>query len=180
MSIQHERGRAGETPAHPPAGETAGTGPEDGQVACPGPYHIGYVVPDIEAAMRDFTRAAGTAWNPVREGRLGGWDYRIVFSRHGPPYTELIEGPAGSPWEPGRGARCDHLGFWAAGIDECAGRLAARGWPLDFDARPYGRPFTYHRMTGTGVRLELVDVSVQPEFLRAWNPGGPPMTALRC
>ncbi|MGP4102865.1 VOC family protein [Nonomuraea sp. KM90] len=153
--------------------------------ACPaagsaGPYHVGFVVPDIEAAMRDFSRTVGIEWNAVREGRLGDWAYRIVFSRYGPLYTELIEGPAGSPWDPGREARCDHIGFWAARIDDCAARLAEMGWPLDFDARPYGRPFTYHRMTDLGLRLELVDVSVQPEFLRNWDPDGPPMPALDC
>ncbi|MEV4176402.1 VOC family protein [Nonomuraea sp. NPDC049709] len=106
----------------------------------------------------------------MREGRLGDWAYRIVFSRYGPLYTELIEGPAGSPWDPGGGARCDHRGFWASRIDDCAARLAEKGWPLDFDARPYGRPFTYHWMTGLGLRLELVDVSVQPEPILVAEP----------
>ncbi|MEV0617241.1 VOC family protein [Nonomuraea sp. NPDC050404] len=142
------------------------------------PYHVGFVVPDIEWAMRDLTRAAGTEWNPVREGRLGDWDYRIVFSRHGPLYTELIEAPQGSPWEPGPEARCDHLGFWADGIGACSRRLVEQGYALDFDARPYGRPWAYHRMPAIGLRIELVDVSLQEEFLRAWDPGGAPMPCL--
>ncbi|GAA3675871.1 hypothetical protein GCM10022224_045070 [Nonomuraea antimicrobica] len=60
----------------------------------------------------------------------------------------------------------------------CARRLAEDGYPLDFDARPYGRPWTYHRLPGLGLRIELVDVSVQPEFLRTWNPDGPTMPPL--
>ncbi|MGN9836722.1 VOC family protein [Nonomuraea sp. H19] len=156
-----------------------------GAAPCPvavsaGPYHVGFVVPDIERAMRDLTRVAGTEWNAVRDGALGDWDYRIVFSRQGPLYTELIEGPPGSPWDPGEAVRCDHIGFWAGALDGCSRRLVEDGYPLDFDARPYGRPFTYHRMPALGLRIELVDISVQPEFLRTWNPAGPPMPAWDC
>ncbi|MFC4016071.1 VOC family protein [Nonomuraea purpurea] len=144
------------------------------------PYHVGYVVPDIERAMHDLGRAVGVEWNPVCDGRLGDWSYRIVFSRSGPLYTELIEGPAGSPWDPGEGPRCDHVGFWAGGIDACSRRLFEKGFPLDFDARSYGRPWAYHRMPGLGLRIELVDISIQPEFLRTWNPGGATMPPLNC
>ncbi|WP_237104896.1 hypothetical protein [Nonomuraea sp. MG754425] len=49
--------------------------------------------------------------------------------------------------------------------------LDERGCPLDFDARPYGRPFTYHRMPALGLRVELVDVSVRPQFLSRWGAG---------
>lgn len=170
-------GAAGPAAAPEPAG---GTVPclADGSV---GPYHLGFVVPDIERTMRDLTGAVGTEWNEVRESTLGDWDYRIVFSRHGPLYTELIDGPPGSPWDSSAGARCDHLGFWAGAIDACAQHLVAAGFPLDFDARPHGRPFTYHRMPGDiGLRLELVDVSVQPEFLESWDPDGATMPPLSC
>jgi len=40
--------------------------------------------------------------------------------------------------------------------------------PVDFDACPYGRPFTYHRLSSLGVRIELVDTSVQQAFLDTW------------
>lgn len=57
------------------------------------PYHIGFAVADIDAARRELTDALGVAWSPVAQGRLGDWNYRIVFSVEGPPFLELIEGP---------------------------------------------------------------------------------------
>ncbi|GAA4530431.1 VOC family protein [Amycolatopsis samaneae] len=140
-------------------------------------YHACFVVPDLEKAMRDFTTATGTSWRPVRDGRLGDWDYRIVFSE-GPPHLELIEGPPGSPWDCGGAARFDHLGWWTRSIEDASARLAASGFPAEFDACPYGRPFAYHRVDSIGARIELVDVAVQPGFLETWNPGGTPMRAL--
>ncbi|MEV0824432.1 VOC family protein [Nonomuraea rubra] len=138
------------------------------------PYHVGFVVPDLARAMRDLTRATGLAWNEVRDGRLGTWRYRIVFSRDGPLLTELIEGSPGSPWDPGPGPRCDHVGYWAEELDDAVRTLEAQGFPLDFDARPYGRPFTYHRLPALGLRVELVDVSQRPQFLRTWAPAQRP------
>lgn len=135
------------------------------------PYHVGFVVQDIRQAMRDLSRTTGLTWNDVHDGTLGDWDYRIVFSRVGPLRTELIEGPPGSPWDPGPGPRCDHLGYWAQDLDAAVRSLDERGCPLDFDARPYGRPFTYHRMPALGLRVELVDVSVRPQFLSRWGAG---------
>jgi len=49
-------------------------------------YHLGFVVQDIEAATRDLAAALDVSWSPIREGRLGGWNYRIVFSIDGPPF----------------------------------------------------------------------------------------------
>jgi hypothetical protein len=79
-------------------------------------YHLCFVVQDIEAATREMTATLGVAWSPVRDGRLGDWDYRIVFSVDGPPFLELVEGPPGSPWDSSGGSHFDHLGYWAENI----------------------------------------------------------------
>lgn len=135
------------------------------------PYHVCFVVPDLERAMEDFTTAAGTVWNAVREATLDEWDYRIVFSTT-VPHIELIEGPPGSPWDASDGPRFDHLGWWTASLDATIRRLAEVGLPADFDGRVRGRRFAYHWVASIGARFEIVDAANQPAFLGAWSPGG--------
>lgn len=71
----------------------------------------------------------------------------------------------------------DHIGYWSDDIVSDKHRLAG-GAPVEFDACPYGRSFTYHRIDSLGVRVELVDTAVQAGFLDTWSPGGRPMPAL--
>jgi uncharacterized protein (TIGR02246 family) len=142
-------------------------------------YHLCFVVQDIEAASREMTQTLGVAWRTVRDGRLGDWDYRIVFSVDGPPFIELVEGPPGSPWDAGAGSRFDHLGYWVDDIDVDKHALADRGAPLDFDATTLGRPFAYHRLDSVGARVELVDRSVQAAFIETWAPQLSSMPSLR-
>ncbi|MFH8572997.1 VOC family protein [Streptomyces sp. NPDC017993] len=141
-------------------------------------YHVCFAVPDLERAMQDFRRSAGVEWNEPASDRLGEWDYRIVFTTGGPPFIELIEGAAGSPWDAAEGARFDHLGFWSSDVQEGSRRLEREGIPVDFSGCPHGRPFVYHHMDSVGARIELVDVSRQAGFLSKWHPGGEPMPAI--
>ncbi|WP_092109599.1 VOC family protein [Brevibacterium sandarakinum] len=141
-------------------------------------YHLCFVVQDLDRATADLTRALGMVWSPARDGKLGPWDYRIVFSVEGPPFFEVIEGPLGSPWDASAGSRFDHLGYWSDDVAADKQRLAERGAPLEFDSCPYGRSFTYHRLDSLGIRLELVDHAVQPDFLATWKPGAAPMPAI--
>ncbi|MFE2161820.1 VOC family protein [Streptomyces lydicus] len=138
-------------------------------------YHVCFAVPDIERAMQDLQRTAGVEWSEPAAGKLGEWDYRIAFTRGDPPFIELIEGPAGSPWDASAGARFDHLGFWSGDVEQGSRRLENDGLPVDFSGCPHGRPFAYHRMDSIGARVELVDVSLQAGFLDRWHPGGKPM-----
>ncbi|MFE7312333.1 VOC family protein [Streptomyces sp. NPDC057555] len=141
-------------------------------------YHVCFVVPDIEQAMQDFRRTAGVEWSDPVSDRMGEWDYRIVFSKGGSPFIELITGPAGSPWDASRGARFDHIGFWSSDVTQGSRRLEKDGMPVDFSGCPYGRPFAYHRMDSIGARVEFVDVSRQTAFLDTWHPGGEPMPVI--
>ncbi|NGO78250.1 VOC family protein [Streptomyces sp. YC504] len=141
-------------------------------------YHVCFVVPQLEPAMRDFTLAAGVQWCEPRTHRLGDWDYRLTFTRGDAPFIELIEGPVGSPWDASGGPRFDHLGFWTTSLTEGAARLERRGFPEEFSGCPYGRAFAYHRMDSVGARVELLDLALQPGFLETWNPGGSPMPAI--
>lgn len=141
-------------------------------------YHLCFVVQDIDHATTDLTRALGVTWLPIQDGKLGEWEYRIVFSAGGPPFFEVIQGPEGSPWDATEGSRFDHIGYWSNDVRADKHHLAERGAPLEFDSCPYGRSFTYHRLDSLGIRVELVDVAAQPRFLDAWAPGGAPMPAL--
>ena len=140
-------------------------------------YHICFVVPDIELAMRDLTRTVGVEWGDVKNDSIGEWEYLMAFSTSGSPYFELIQGPAGSPWDSTLGARCDHIGFWTRSVEESSKRLTGEGLPAEFSGCPFGRPYTYHRVDSLGVRLEMMDVSRQAKFLATWNPGGEAMPA---
>lgn len=141
-------------------------------------YHLCFVVQDIERAIADLGRAVGVTWSPVRAGSLGSWDYHIVFSAEGPPFFEVIQGPPDSPWDATAGPRFDHIGYWSNDLNTDIDRLAQRGAPVEFDACPYGRAFSYHRLDSLGVRVELVDTAMQRAFLDTWSPSGLAMPAL--
>ncbi|QUQ71290.1 VOC family protein [Kutzneria sp. CA-103260] len=141
-------------------------------------YHLCFVVRDIERATADLTRTLGVTWSPVRSGTLGDWNYSIVFSVEGPPFFEVIQGDAGSPWDAAEGSRFDHIGYWSGDVTRDKQLLATRGAPVEFDSCPYGRSFTYHRLDSIGARVELVDVTAQEGFLATWAPGATPMPVL--
>lgn len=116
-------------------------------------YHLGFVVADIERAMSDMTHALGVRWRAAPDGQLGQWEYRIAFSTEGPPFFEVIQGPVGSPWDATAGSRLDHIGYWSEDLSTDQEWLAQAGAPVDFDACPFGRSFTYHRLASLGVRV---------------------------
>lgn len=140
-------------------------------------YHVCFVVPDIERAMEDMTRTVGVEWSGILEDSLGEWDYRLAFSRTGPPYIELVQGPPGSPWDSSLGARCHHLGYWTKDVEESSRRLSEDGFEKEFSACPLGRPYTYQKVKSLGISLEMMDISRQERFLKTWNPGADPMPA---
>ncbi|MFG1694043.1 VOC family protein [Nonomuraea sp. NPDC049309] len=141
-------------------------------------YHVCFAVPDLAAAMRDLSAAAGVTWREPRDGRIGEWDYRIVFSAEGPAFIELIEAAPGGPWGDTSTPRFHHLGFWTSDVTAGAERLAASGFPETFSGCPYGRLFAYHRLGSVGADVELVDQRQQASFLEMWQPGGPPMPVI--
>jgi len=76
----------------------------------------------------------GVAWSPIRAGKLGDGEYSIVFSVEGPPFVDVIQGPAGSPRDATEGSRFDHIGYWAKDLKTDKQEPAARGAPLEFDS----------------------------------------------
>jgi hypothetical protein len=138
-------------------------------------YHVCFVVPVIEQAMDDLGQAVRTEWSGIMEDSLGDWEYRLAFSRGGPPYIELIQGPPGSPWDSSQGARFHHIGYWSKDAAQSSRRLSADGFEEEFSACAFRRPYSYHLMPSLGGRLEMMDISRQGQFLAAWDPGAQPM-----
>ncbi|TDC72160.1 VOC family protein [Streptomyces hainanensis] len=141
-------------------------------------YHVCFTVPELEAAMRDLTAAAGVRWSDPVASSIGDCDYRIVFTRGGPPFIELIQAAPGGPWGDTGAAGFHHLGWWTSDIAAGTDRLAAAGLPQAFTGCPLGRPFAYHRLDSIGAHVELVEAGRQPGFIDTWNPGGRPMPAI--
>ena len=71
-------------------------------------YHVGLVVPDVHAAMEQYTQTLGLTWATPHESalkvivdgepRVG--QLAVTYSLQGPPHLELIQersGPCGAP-----------------------------------------------------------------------------------
>lgn len=147
-------------------------------------YHVGFVVADLEATMSEFADRLGVRWasvqhrdGPVRtpEGMVPA-AFRFTYSTplSGGALIELIEGPAGTPWDPGEGvaAAFHHLGFWADDLPGVSRDLEAAALPLEatLGDGPDPEVFAYHQLQH-GPRIELVDVARRPGMQRWWASG---------
>ena len=142
-------------------------------------YHIGLIVPDLHAAMAQYTATFGFGWATVHEstpevmvdGERRQAQIAVTYSIQGPPYLELVQERRGSIWG-ADGLALTHVGFWAEDLG--AGRraldesgLAARVRDADRDGRP--ARFSYHPFAG-GLWIELVHTSFK-EQLADWIAG---------
>jgi len=142
-------------------------------------YHIGLIVPDLRAAMEQYTATFGFSWATVHEstpevivdGEQRQAQIAVTYSLQGPPYLELVQERRGSIWG-ADGLALTHVGFWAE--DLSAGRraldasgLVARVRDADRDGRP--ARFSYHPFAG-GLWIELVHTSFK-EQLADWIAG---------
>jgi hypothetical protein len=148
-------------------------------------FHTGFVVPSIEAAMRDLADVFELAWTPIEErdmpviGPMGPMvaSMRFVYSRDSAPRIELLEPVEGTVWEvPARPssdvAAAHHIGVWCADFAATSRRFAERGYPrvLTFDdGSGEAVRFAYHQLPA-GPLVELVDAERRAE-LEAWFEG---------
>ncbi len=107
-----------------------------------GPYHTGFVVPSLDAAMEEFSRVLGLEWREVREatlripnrrGAMIEGTSRFVHSQ-GAPSIELFEGIPDTILEGGDRPRFHHIGFWADDLRTCSAHVDACGWAYLHDA----------------------------------------------
>jgi hypothetical protein len=145
-------------------------------------FKTGFLVTDLEGAMRDFGRWLDVAWTPVQQSRLvlatpsgrEEVELRFAYSTGSPPYVELLEARPSGYYATPAGAQLHHVGRWADDLAKASRALAEAGLPLEaagVDASG-GSPsvFAFHR-GAHGLRIELVDRAMQPRF-EAWLAGG--------
>jgi hypothetical protein len=143
-------------------------------------YHVGIVVPDLEAGCARFTELLGTIWGPVvdREVELRDGDGNDFVERHKvcystkAPYIELMQELPGSSWVCNEHSNIHHIGFWSDGLADDSLALSASACPLEMagrsgDSVPVG--YTNH-VDPLGVRIEYVDVA-QRAMLEAFLTG---------
>ena len=130
-------------------------------------FQVGFVVPDLEAAMKELGAALGVEMIGPQERDLGGEGVlRIAFARTPAPYLELIEGQPGSVWDSTGGPRIHHLGYWSDDMDADSARLEAAGMPREIDlgfARYHGPA------AATGARIELISTEHRETFYGRWG-----------
>jgi catechol 2,3-dioxygenase-like lactoylglutathione lyase family enzyme len=149
------------------------------------PYHAGFVVPDLEAAVVDFEAKLGYTFNPpttlgVHEvedrvsGITGSIEMRVAYTRQGPFRLEVIEAQGEGVYAAG-GAGIHHLGVWEADVAGRLKQLEADGDPIDAVLRQKDGSISviYARSAALpDTRLEYVS-EAQRARLERWFDGAP-------
>ena len=100
-------------------------------------FHVGFIVPDLDSAMKEFRAALGIEWRapidaivPLR-GPDGVVESNVysVYSEGGPPAIELIQSVRATPLAGNGGVSFHHLGFWTDRLASSSCDLEAHGWP---------------------------------------------------
>ena len=100
-------------------------------------FHVGFIVPDLDAAMEEFQVALGIEWRaPIDaivpllgpDGVVEA-DVYSVYSDGGRPAIELVQSVPGTPLAGNGGVSFHHLGFWTDRLADSSHDLDARGWP---------------------------------------------------
>ena len=88
-------------------------------------FHIGIIVPNMEAGMEEISSRFGVTWpRPpgaaevlarTKEG-TGPLSSRFVYSAEGPPWFELIEAVPGTVWA-AQASNIHHIGAFVDDMD---------------------------------------------------------------
>ncbi len=148
-------------------------------------FHVGVRVPDLDAAMAEFTQRMGVIWAEQRdipvqtlwtpEDGLQQVHLRFTYSAQGPQHIELLEGPPGSFWDGREDSGAHHMGIWVDSVTDETEALIAEGWTIvgaqrdPNDGGGYGK-FSYVQPL-SGLIVELVDRAIQPHFEQWWAAG---------
>jgi len=127
-------------------------------------WQVGVVVQNLEDAMEELSRTLGLTWGEIKVNHTFDAPQRVVFSREGPPYFELIQGAPGSQWDPTAGSRLDHLAYWVPDIDAERARLEGQGAPVVVDGQAKGMPINYHDLDKAGFRVEVFDETFKDQI----------------
>ena len=141
-------------------------------------YHVGIVVPDVEAGRRRLTELLGTVWGPIVEtemkvrdgaGAASTVQLKMCYSTE-TPYLELIEERPGTPYVCNPVSNLHHIGFFSGDLDADSSALSGAQCPIDLapsEEESAAVGWVYHR-DPLGIRFELVDAATRSgmqEFL---------------
>jgi hypothetical protein len=132
-------------------------------------YHVGIVVPDVEAGRERLTELLGTMWGPIVEAEIevrdGNGDVakvalKMCYSTEA-PYLELIAERPGTPWVCNPHSNLHHIGFYSDALGSDSTGLAGAHCPIDLAQHGEEGSTTgwvYHR-DPLGIRIELVEAA---------------------
>ncbi len=145
------------------------------------PFHIGLVVPDLEKAMDDYSKAAGITWykrqylelDILVDGEVVSTSVHFNYSKEGPVQVELCSGPEGSFWDAAVHGGLNHVGYWTEDFNADLSRFTSQGWRLrNSGVGEDGQPDAFaYVISPQGQQVELVDVAIRPLF-ENWYAGG--------
>ena len=136
--------------------------------------HVGFVVPNLDLAMKQYGRLFGWKWtSKVRvrhelEGPCAAEEELYVAFAAGSPMIELIEDRPGSIWSAGP-TPLHHLGCWVTDMEEAANVLTRTGFEFCGRGRRVGtRRFAYAIYRNSdGLLLEIQDARFEKDW-RTW------------
>src|SRR5262245_5637252 len=146
-------------------------------------FHVGYVVPDLGAAMQRLTASAGLRWAAARtlpvtlrtpDGEIST-QVSLTYSVQGPPHLELIAEQPGTIWS-GEHPGFHHLGYWTGRVADDIDALTRAGFEFEagsVDEHGVLTRFAYLREPHTGLRVELRDEArraATEQWLRGEGP----------
>jgi Glyoxalase/Bleomycin resistance protein/Dioxygenase superfamily len=146
------------------------------------PFHTGFVVDELHAAMAAWARL-GVGWaEPVRS--LGWWragnemrtvSMGVVYSTTTDHHLELIAPDDPSFFRFGSPMAAHHVGYYVDDVPQMSVRLRHAGFPIVLsrhaDADDPAPTLTYHRVPGLGFHIELVPASIRAA-LEQWTTTG--------
>lgn len=138
------------------------------------PFHVGYMVADVDSAMSQLSAATGVTWHPPQVFSLDitmgdqrvGFDVRFTYSKEGPVQLEVAEGPSGTLWDADVYGGPNHNGYWTDDLAGDIDRLTAGGLDLLYSGAgdvPGPQGFAMLQAP-SGMRVELVDEAMLPMF----------------
>jgi hypothetical protein len=132
-------------------------------------FHVGFIVPDLDAAMEEFQVALGIDWRaPIDAivpllGLDGGVEANVhsVYSAGGPPAIELVQSVPGTPLAGNGGVSFHHLGFWTDRLADSSHDLDSHRWPCAATvASPENKPSRFSlQQSPHGFYVELFDTA---------------------
>jgi len=145
------------------------------------PFHVGFIVADVDEAMAQLSAATGITWHPPQvfsldlhlAGERVGFDTRFTYSKEGPVQVEVAEGPAGTLWDADMYGGVHHNGYWTSDLAGDINELTAKGFEVVFTgAGDEPGPQAFGMLQSPwGMRVELIDEAMLPLF-QTWYETG--------